>query len=85
MIDQLQQYCNNKGPTINLQKTKIVEFCTTTQATGTYSAYAPDGQATTIQIVTSFPYLGVPLDDKLAMTAAVASLRGAFWGTHHYA
>ncbi len=45
MINLLQQYCNNKGLTINLQKTKIVEFCTTTQASGTYTAYAPDGQA----------------------------------------
>jgi hypothetical protein len=84
MIDRLQQYCNNKGLTINLQKTKIVEFRTTTQASGTYAAYAPDRQATTIQIVTSFPYLGVPLDYKLCMTAAVASLLGAFWGAHHY-
>ncbi len=78
MITRLQHYCNNKGLTINLQKTKIVEFRNASQATGIYSAYSPDGHIVNIQTVPSFPYLGVPLDEKLSMSSAVASLRGTF-------
>jgi hypothetical protein len=85
MLDCLQQYCSGKGLTINLQKTKIVEFPTSAQPAGTYQATAPEGHHVPIHTVHSFPYLGVPLDAELSMTAAVASAQGAFLGAHHYA
>jgi hypothetical protein len=85
MIKHLQTYCRDCALIINLHKTKIVEFKNQDQPSCSYTATTQDQTETPIQVVPSFPYLGLPLDYDLSMKSAMSSARGSFWGAHHSA